>query len=111
MGRGLPVARGLAPVGSQSGPLYLFRQIELSGFTTASQPNGGEPPRHGIVVTSRQHQAGSPGKKVEREFEGMLYNFRVFFDRMTFPIVCEVSYDCYRQYRLRRRFSSQRPDR
>ena len=53
----------------------------------------------------------SPNKKVEREFEGMLYNFRVFFDRMTFPNFCEVSYDCYHQYRLRRRFSSQRPDR
>ncbi|KAA0988481.1 hypothetical protein FQ192_15625 [Pseudomonas sp. ANT_J12] len=31
------VARGLAPVGSRSGP---------RDFATAAQPNGGKPPRH-----------------------------------------------------------------
>ncbi|POA34992.1 hypothetical protein C1884_02150 [Pseudomonas sp. GW460-R15] len=33
----ISVARGLAPVGSRSGP---------KAFATAAQPNGGKPPRH-----------------------------------------------------------------
>ncbi|TBN47184.1 hypothetical protein EYC95_10965, partial [Pseudomonas sp. BGI-2] len=46
-----PVARGFIPVGLRSGPLRPFRQTELCGFTTASQPNGAvrrfdESPRH-----------------------------------------------------------------
>ncbi|PAU51399.1 hypothetical protein BZL43_26500 [Pseudomonas sp. PICF141] len=42
---GLPVARGLAPVGPRSGPG--FCQIHrIGGFTTAAQPNGGKPSRH-----------------------------------------------------------------
>ncbi|TBN50153.1 hypothetical protein EYC95_02565 [Pseudomonas sp. BGI-2] len=41
-----PVARGFIPVGLRSGPLRPFRQTELSGFTTASQPNGDKSPRH-----------------------------------------------------------------
>ncbi|MCE6978557.1 hypothetical protein EI534_14430 [Pseudomonas frederiksbergensis] len=40
------VARELAPAGARSGPLRLFRQIELRGFTTASQPSGSKLPRH-----------------------------------------------------------------
>ncbi|PAU52011.1 hypothetical protein BZL43_25085 [Pseudomonas sp. PICF141] len=40
------MARGLAPVGSRSGPQHFSRLTELPGFTTAAQPNGGKPPRH-----------------------------------------------------------------
>ncbi|MCE6979987.1 hypothetical protein EI534_21910 [Pseudomonas frederiksbergensis] len=40
------VARGLAPVGVRSAPLHSFRRTVCTGFTTASQPNGGKPPRH-----------------------------------------------------------------
>jgi hypothetical protein len=50
-----PVARGLAPVGSRSGPQRPFRQIELSGFTTAAQPHGGEPPRHRLCSPQGVH--------------------------------------------------------
>ena len=33
-------------MGREAAPQRPFRQIKLSGFTTASQPNGGKPPRH-----------------------------------------------------------------
>ncbi|TPG73916.1 hypothetical protein EAH78_26365 [Pseudomonas arsenicoxydans] len=59
------MARGLVgtphrPVGLRSGPQRPFRQTELSGFATASQPNGGKPPRHRVltrlkIVLSEQH--------------------------------------------------------
>src|SRR5471032_589977 len=42
----IPVARELAPVGVRSAPQHFSRYIKLVGFTTASQPNGGKPPRH-----------------------------------------------------------------
>ncbi|MDT9673320.1 hypothetical protein F6R97_01380 [Pseudomonas sp. JV414] len=38
------MARGLAPVGSRSGPLHFFSHIADAGLATASQPNGGKPP-------------------------------------------------------------------
>ncbi|MDT9673324.1 hypothetical protein F6R97_01400 [Pseudomonas sp. JV414] len=41
MARGLP-----PPVGSRSGSRHLFIQIAGGGLATASQPNGGKPPRH-----------------------------------------------------------------
>jgi len=53
------VARGLAPVGSRSGPRRPSRQTKLSGYTTASQPNGGKPPRHKspqVLRESTDHQ-------------------------------------------------------
>ncbi|POA26536.1 hypothetical protein C1884_28105 [Pseudomonas sp. GW460-R15] len=47
------MARGLAPVGSRSGPQpsTVFYQTErIIRFTTALQPNGGKPPRHSFGV-------------------------------------------------------------
>ncbi|TBN37971.1 hypothetical protein EYC95_22690 [Pseudomonas sp. BGI-2] len=41
------------PVGSRSGPQRPFRHTELSGFTTASQPNGDKSPRHRVLARLR----------------------------------------------------------
>ncbi|PWE46745.1 hypothetical protein C9I49_07360 [Pseudomonas prosekii] len=52
-GTKLPVARGLAPVGSRSGPSVLS---ETEGFesATAAQSNGGKPPRHSKPSSPQQ---------------------------------------------------------
>ncbi|POA67721.1 hypothetical protein C1884_12200 [Pseudomonas sp. GW460-R15] len=51
------MAGGLAPVGSRSGPnignCSLSVKIWLNRFTTASQPNGGKPPRHKNLIGRR----------------------------------------------------------
>ncbi|CAI8794572.1 transposase [Pseudomonas sp. IT-P100] len=87
------MARELAPAGLRNDPK------KRDCYTVLRER---APSPQGIAIASN--------KKVERVSGGMLYTFKVFFDRMTFP-TAEVSHDSHRQYRFRRRLSSQRTNR